>query len=96
MKSSKFSVRDGLALLIALLSLGGLVVMFNAEGNMVLSQFAAPMTQTLQEYNGKVLPNLQAFSLAFGCILLAVSIAFILLGHEEEISTALNEADRKK
>jgi hypothetical protein len=96
MNLPKLSVRDWLAGLIALLSLAGLWVMFSAEGNVFLSHYAAPMQQTLGEYGVKVLPNLQRYSLAMGVILLAVSVAYILLGHEEDISTTLDEQELKK
>jgi hypothetical protein len=96
MKSPKFSVRDCIAIIIALASLAGLVVMFQSEGHVVLSQYAAPMSATFTEYGHQVLPNLQKYSLAFGLILLAASIAYILLGHEEELSTSLDEQELKK
>lgn len=96
MKSPQLTLRDYLALLIGLASLAGLAGMFFAEGNVILSHYAAPMQQTFTEYAHKVLPGLQKYSLAIGMIMLAVSVAYILLGHEEDIATALNEQELKK
>lgn len=96
MKSPKFSWRDALAVLIALVSMIGLAAMFTSEGHIVLSNQTGPISEMVGEYGAKVLPSLQKYSLAFGAILVAVSFSYILLGHEEEISTALTEQDKKK
>ncbi len=96
-KQNQFpSVRDLLAVLIAFVSLAGLGVMLLAEGNIALPHYADPMVTIIQVYTAHVLPSLQRYSLAFGAILLAVSISLILLGHEEEIATTLNEQNLKK
>jgi hypothetical protein len=96
MKSPKLSWRDVLAVLIAVLALAGIAAMFMSEGHVVLPDQVVPMADTLRTYIGSVLPNLQKYSFAFGAILVTVSISYILLGHEEEISTSVAQPDQKK
>ncbi len=96
MTSCKLSWRDTLAVLLAVLSLVGLAAMFCAESSVVLPSKAAPMSVIFSIYGAHVLPALQKYSLAFGAILVVVSISYILLGHEEEISTVPGEQERKK
>ena len=96
MKRSELTWRDYFAVLIGLAALVGLVVMFNAEGNVVLQNAAAAPEVIHNEFNARVLPAIQKYSLAIGGLLLAASIAYILLGASEDISTTLDEQESKK
>jgi hypothetical protein len=96
MKSPNLSWRDVLAVIIALAALTGVAAMFLSEGHVVLPAEVVPMAETLRTYTHSVLPNLQNYSLAFGAILVAVSISYILLGHEEEVATSVAQPDQKK
>jgi len=96
MKSPNLSWRDVLAVIIALGALTGVAAMFLSEGHVVLPDQVVPMATTLRTYTDSVLPHLQKYSFAFGAILVAVSISYILLGHEEEISTSVAQPDQKK
>jgi hypothetical protein len=87
MKSCKCSLTEIVAVVIALAALAGLVVMLNAE-----MQILPGVTTEL--FERQVLPNLQIYSLALGLVLLVASIAYILLGREEEISTTLDKQDK--
>lgn len=102
--------RDLLALLIAGASLYGLWVMFNAEWGVwlvkfvsnpdkpkeLLSQELLQPSAILSQYNSVILPSLKNYSMAIGLILLAVSVAYILLGAQDEISTLPDEPNPKK
>jgi hypothetical protein len=96
MKSPSLSWRDAFAVIIAFAAFAAVAAMFLAESNVVLPGQVAPMATMLTQYNADVLPNLQKYSFAFGAILVAVSISFILLGHEEEIATSLNTQPNNK
>ncbi len=97
MKSLSVSWRDALAVLIALAAFGGVAAMFLAESHVVLPMQVAPMATTLSVYGANVLPNLQKYSFALGAIFVAVSVSYILLGHEEEIATtSVAQPDKKK
>jgi hypothetical protein len=97
MKSPSVSWRDALAVLIALAAFAGVAGMFLAESHVVLPAQVVPIATTLSEYGANVLPNLQKYSLAFGAILVAISVSYILLGHEEEIATSVaSQPDKKK
>jgi hypothetical protein len=52
--------------------------------------------QIVQEFNQKVIEGIKQYSMAIGAILLTVSIAYILLGSQEEIATNLGEQESKK
>jgi hypothetical protein len=91
----KLSAREGFAVLLALVSLAGVLAMFLAEGGVELSSQSASMSDLLTQYAARVLPSLQKYSLAIGAVMVAVSISYILLGHEEEISTVPGEEQRK-
>jgi len=97
MKCCGLRLRDVLALGIALVALlGGLVMMFNAEGSVFLQNAAADPAAIHTEFYAHVLPGIRQYSLAIGGILLAISVAYILLGAEEDISTELDEKQLKK
>lgn len=96
MKCCGLRLKDVLALVLALVVLIGLAVMFNAEGNVFLQNPAADPASIHREFFAHVLPGIKQYSLAIGAILLAVSVAYILLGAEEDISTALDEKELKK
>lgn len=103
MNSSKNNWRDILALLIAVASLFGLWVMFNAEGSVWLVKFAGGKPEDIlkpldiyQQFQSVILPGLQKYSFAIGLILFAVSISYILLGAQEEVSTALDDPKAKQ
>lgn len=89
----KLTGKDVLAILISLLSLAGLAVMFMAEGQVVLDVPAGTALDVVrQEFNTKVLPGVVQYALAFGLILLATSLAYIVLvGREEDIKTRADE-----
>jgi hypothetical protein len=95
MKRSELTWKDYLAVLLGFSALAGLVVMFNSEAKVVLHNVATPEV-VLQQFNAQVLPSIKKYSLAIGAILLAVSISFVLLGAQEDISTTLDEQDLKK
>ena len=95
MKRSAFTWKDILAVLLGLSALAGLVVMFNSEAKVVLHNVSTPDV-VLAQFNSQVLPGIKKYSLAIGAILLAVSISYILLGAQEDISTTLDEPDSKK
>ena len=95
MKRSELTWKDYLAVLLGLSALAGLVVMFNAEGNVVLHNVSTPDV-ILQQFKQSVLPGMKKYSLAIGAILVVVSISYILLGAQEDISTTLDEQDLKK
>lgn len=96
MKRSKITWRDILAVLIGLVALAGIVIMWNAEGGVVLEKAAADPSVIVAEFNAHVLPGIQKYSMAIGGILLAISVAYILLGAEDDIETSLNEQELKK
>ncbi len=103
MNSSKNNWRDVLALLIAVASLFGLWVMFNAEGSVWLVNLVGGQPQEIlnpldifKQFQSVILPGLQKYSFAIGLILFAVSISYILLGAQEEISTALDDPKTKQ
>lgn len=96
MKSSKLTWKDFGAVLIALATLYGIYVMFNSEGFVVLQNAAGTPGQIVQDFNSKVLPAIKHYSMAIGLILLAVSIAYILLGSQDEIETNLSEPGTQK
>lgn len=95
MKRSELTWKDYLAVLLGLSALAGLVIMFNAEGNVVLHNVSTP-TIVVDQFNHHVLPGIKKYSLAIGAILLAVSVSYILLGAQEDISTIVDEQDLKK
>jgi hypothetical protein len=95
MKRSELTWKDYLAVLLGFSALAGLVIMFNAEGKVVLHNVATPDV-ILDQFNHRVLPGIKKYSLAFGAILLAVSVSYILLGAQEDTSTTLDEQDLKK
>ena len=92
----QFTCREFLAVALALASLVGLAAMFMAESGVVLTSQSMPMPALLTQYAARVLPSLQKYSLAIGVVMVAVSISYILLGHEEEISTIPAEQERQK
>lgn len=96
MKRSKITWREVLAALIGLVALIGIGIMFNAEGFVFLKNAAADPSAIVAEFNAHVLPGIQRYSMAIGGILLAISIAYILLGAEDDIETSLNEQELKK
>jgi hypothetical protein len=103
MNSSKNNWRDLLALLIAVASLFGLWVMFNAEGSVWLVTLVGGQPEEIlnplaisKQFEAVIKPGLQQYSLAIGVVLFAVSISYILLGAQEEISTALDEPKNKQ
>jgi hypothetical protein len=75
------------AVVIAVAALAGLVVMLNSEIHILPGV-------TTELFESQVLPNLQIYSLALGLVLLVVSIAYILLGRAEDISTTLDKQDK--
>lgn len=103
MNSSKNNWRDVLALLIAVASLYGLWIMFNAEGSVWLVNLVGGQPEEIlnpldisSKFKAVIKPGLQQYSLAIGIVLFAVSISYILLGAQEEISTALDEPKNKQ
>jgi hypothetical protein len=95
MKRSDVTWKDIVAVLLGVAALAGLVIMFNSEANVVLHNVSTPDV-VLAQFNAHVLPSIKNYSLAIGAILLAVSISYILLGAQEDISTTLDEQDLKK
>ena len=95
MKRCDLTWKDIVAVLLGLSALAGLVIMFNSEAKVVLHNVATPDV-VLAQFNAQVLPGIKKYSLAIGAILLVVSISYILLGAQEDISTALDEQDLKK
>lgn len=91
--------RETLAVLItvvaAVMALSG---MWRAEGHVDLKHLSSATNpaEIVAYFNHSVLPGIQDYSIAIGGLLLAVSIAFILLGAEEELSTAPDESTLKK
>jgi hypothetical protein len=97
MKRCSLRLKDLLAILIAVGALiVGVPTMFNSEWYVALKNPAADPAAIRHEFLTHVLPGIQNYSLAIGAILLAVGIAYILLGAEEDISTSLDEQDVKK
>ncbi|HEY9745814.1 MAG TPA: hypothetical protein V6C99_06310 [Oculatellaceae cyanobacterium] len=82
----KLSFKDVLAVALALVAMTGLFVMWNAEISVVPGD-----TFNYQHYLKNVLPGLKQYATAFGAMLLAVSIAYILLGHDNDIETHIDE-----
>lgn len=78
----KLKLKDILALIIGLSVIACLVIMLNGEANVVPGP-----TFNYEHYVKVVLPGLKQYAGAFGIILLAVSIAYILLGSENDIAT---------
>ena len=95
MKCCDLTWKDYLAVLLGFSALAGLVVMFNAEGHVVLSNVTSNEA-VRDQFKAQVLPGIIQYSLAIGAILLAVSISFVVLGAQEDISTTLDEQDLKK
>lgn len=92
----KLNWKDFLAVAIGLVALAGLVIMFNSEGSVVLQNAAGTPGQIVKDFNANILPAIQQYSLAIGAILFAVSISYILLGSQDDISTSPSEPDSKK
>lgn len=88
--------REWLAFFIGVAALAGPVIMWNAEGFVKLANPAADPGAILADFQAKILPGIQQYSLAIGGILLAISVSYILLGAQEDISTSLNDQDLKK
>lgn len=99
----KLNWKDFLAVIIGLASAIGIYVMFSAEAGIWLVKVtngqAEPLLKQadiLTRFNEAVLPGIQKYSFAMGAILLAVSISYILLGSQDDISTSPNEPNSKK
>lgn len=78
----KLGLKDILAVVVGLAALAGLAVMLNAEMHVVPTEGF-----NYEHYKAVVLPGLKQYSAAFGAILLAVSVAYIMLGHENDVDT---------
>ena len=96
MKCCGLTWKDWLALAIGAAALTGVVLMWQAEGNVFLQNAAAAPSEVIREFNARILPGIQKYSLAIGGLLLAVSIAYVLLGAEDDIATTSNEQELKK
>lgn len=83
----KLTFKDILAVAIALVALAGVALMFMAEGQVVPDTF---------DYQTQVLPSLQKYCWALGSVFVAVSVAYILLGRQNDIATIVDEPDAKK
>lgn len=99
----KLNWKDFLAVMIGLASAVGIYFMFNAEANIWLVKMVnnkpealLQPAEILSRFNSAVLPSIQKYSLAMGAILLVVSISYILLGSQDDISTSPSEPDSKK
>ena len=105
MKCCKLQPKDIAGILIALASLTAVVLMLNAEVGVSLDAALKKMAmhggitnpalatsaQITAAYQAYVLPNLQLYSLALGLLLLAVSIAYIMVGRSDDIVTSPDE-----
>lgn len=78
----KLCWKDVLAVLIGLVTLAGLAVMFVSEPGAATS---------IEDYKAEVLPKLKQYAGALGAILFAVSIAYILLGRDNDVETRADE-----
>jgi hypothetical protein len=78
----KLGLKDILAVVLGLVALAGLAVMLNAEMHVVPGDVF-----NYEHYKSVVLPGLRQYAGAFGAILLAVSVAYVLLGHENDVET---------
>jgi hypothetical protein len=96
MKRSKITWREIFAVLIGVAALAGLGVMWYQEGFVVLENAAAGPSVIVTEFNAHILPGIQKYSMAIGGILLAISVAYILLGADDDIETSLTEQELKK
>ena len=87
--------RDLLALLIAVIALIGIGLMWASETHIVMPDPGKSM-DLVKHFNGIVLPALQEYSFGIGLTLVLVSIAYILLGHEEKLSTTVDDIEGPK
>ena len=88
--------REWLAFFISVAALLGPIMMWNAEGLVKLANPAADPGAILADFQAKILPGIKQYSLAIGGVLLAISVSYILLGAQEDISTSLNDQELKK
>jgi hypothetical protein len=95
--------KDMLAVVIALVALAGVGMMFNAEAGVWLQnslslQHLTAITASPDDIRKTfvqfVLPNMQNYSLALGLVLFGASVAYILLGRENDIETVLDDRDK--
>ncbi|MEM0951642.1 MAG: hypothetical protein AAGI66_05805 [Cyanobacteria bacterium P01_H01_bin.74] len=86
-KKKLLNTKETTALLIALVSAIGILVMWNAEGLVVLEASMDNPSEILKQFNAMILPGIQKYSLAMGAILFAISITFVLIDGEDDIST---------
>lgn len=82
----KLTVKDVLAVLIALLALGGVVVMWNAEAGGI-PEAVTGAQDVVAYYQQAILPGLKQYSMALGAMFVAAGVAYILVGRQEEIAT---------
>ena len=85
MNKNRIGTRDIIAVLISLAALSCLVIMFNAESHVVGDALADP----------SVLEGLKKYSWGIGIAMVAAAIAFILMGHENDVVTAADEETKK-
>jgi hypothetical protein len=96
MKCCGLTWKEWLALGIGVAALAGIVIMFQEEGKVILENADASSSEVARYFQTSVLPGMQNYSMAIGGILLAVSIAYILLGAEDDIATTMDEQELKK
>lgn len=87
--------RELLALFITLGATIGLVLMFQGETSVV--EIAGSQSNQAYEYfESSVLPGLQTYSWGIGLVMLLVSIAFILVGYEEDVDTTTKDTESSR
>ncbi len=88
--------REILAVLIALAALaGGVYFMFNAETAVVGNAYQTSMDKGDPAILTRMIVGLKSYSWAMGLALLGASIAYILLGYENDLVTAGDEESKK-
>lgn len=95
--NNRIGSRDILAVLIAVAALACIVVMFNAEGRVVLPDalLQRPDQEIAEYFARNVLPSLKRYSWGIGLAMTAAAVAFILMGHENDLVTSADEETKK-
>lgn len=96
MKRSTLSWKELLAVAIAIVAFAGVVIMWRSEGHVFLTDATGAPNVITRDFYNSILPAIKNYSMAIGGLLLAISISYILLGSEEDISTSLDEQELKK
>ena len=88
----KLTGKDIVVILVSLASLAGVAFMLMAEGPVLQVAPGTSLEVVRSQFDAAILPTVVQYSLAFGLMLLVLSLVYILLvGREDDIITSSDE-----